>query len=209
MRTSCTLPLDPPLNILSSIRFDGRTWHIFDWKWVVNTGKLRVFCRMLPFLACGFGESVYSIAYFLQEEEQEHPGRTRLYCHIATLSSITEWILCFVKEVFFFLYSVPFRQCHSHSHRHLQASSTLVSATWTTGTEQRYTKTKQSSEFNKLERLFFMILVNLVVLLLCSCLFWVLTLCWLERSIKFDWFDCVRLPNLIEPNRWIKFDWVR
>ena len=161
------------------------------------------------FLGCGFGESVYSIAYFLQEEEQEHPGRTRLYCHIATLSSITEWILCFVKEVFFFLYSVPFRQCHSHSHRHLQASSTLVSATWTTGTEQRYTKTKQSSEFNKLERLFIMILVNLVVLLLCSCLFWVLTLCWLERSIKFDWFDCVRLPNLIEPNRWIKFDWVR
>ena len=25
MRTSCTLPLDPPLNILSSIRLDGRT----------------------------------------------------------------------------------------------------------------------------------------------------------------------------------------
>ena len=108
------------------------------------------FAECYLFLGCGFGESVYSIAYFLQEEEQEYPGRTRLYCHIKTLSSITEWILCFVKEVFFFLYSVPFRQCHSHSHRHVQASSTIVSATWTRQTEQRYSKTKQSSEFNKL-----------------------------------------------------------
>ena len=60
---------------------------------------------------------------------------------------------------------------------------------------------KQSNRANSIdsEYLFFMILVNLVVLLLCSCLFWVSTLCWLERSIKFDWFDCVRLPNLIEP----------
>ena len=146
VRTSCTLPLDPPQNILSSIRLDGRTLYSTE------NGSLILenwacFAECYLFLGCGFGESVYSIAYFLQEEEQEYPGRTRLYCHITTLSSITEWILCFVKEVFFFLYSVPFRQCHSHSHRHVQASSTIVLATWTRQTEQRYSKTKQSSEY--------------------------------------------------------------
>ena len=168
------------------------------------------FAECYLFLGCGFGESVYSIAYFLQEEEQEHQGGTRLYCHVATLSSITEWILCFVKEVFFFLFSVPFRQCHSHWHRHVQASSTILYRP--RGPEKLSRATaKQSNRANSInsEHLFFMILVNLVVLLLCSCLFWVSTLCWLERSIKFDWFDFVRLPNLVEPNRWIKFDWVR
>ena len=134
------------------------------------------FVECYLFLGCGFGESVYSIAYFLQEEEQEYPGRTRLYCHITTLSSITEWILCFVKEVFFFLYSVPFRQCHSHSHRHVQASSTVVSATRTRETEQRYSvKSNRANSINS-KHLFFMILVNVVVLLRWSCLFWVSTL---------------------------------
>ena len=103
MRTSCTLPLGPPLNILSSIRLDGRTLYSTE------NGSLILenwacFAECYLFLGCGFGESVYSIAYFLQEEEQEYPGRTRLYCHITTLSSITEWILCWFS--FFFIASL-------------------------------------------------------------------------------------------------------
>ena len=164
------------------------------------------FAECYLFLGCRFGESMYSIAYFLQEEEQEYPGRTRLYCHITTLSSITEWILWFVKEVLFFFIASLLGNAtviRSGTFRpppllyRPRGPGKLSSAT-----------AKQSNRANSInsEHLFFMILVNLVVLLLCSCLFWVSTLCWLERSNKFDWFDCVRLPNLIEPNRWIKFD---
>ena len=39
---------------------------------------------------------------------------------------------------------------------------------------------------------------------------------WLGSEIEHNqtfkplfWFDCVQLPNSMEPNRWIRFDWVR
>ena len=78
MRTSCTLPLDPPLNILSSIRLDGRTLYSTE------NGSLILenwacFAECYLFLGCGFGESVYSIAYFLREEEQDYIAILQLY----------------------------------------------------------------------------------------------------------------------------------
>ena len=101
MRTPCTLPLDPPLNILSFIRFDGRLdfrrlpgpvfdpprAHFPEQRLVIEPSSMvklgiystengllilencACFAECYLFLGCGFGESVYSIAYFLQEEE--------------------------------------------------------------------------------------------------------------------------------------------
>ena len=126
------------------------------------------FAECYLFLACGFGESVYRLAYFLQEEEQEYPGRTRLYYNFYPQSQ-SEYYASLKRFSFFFIAS-------------LLGNATVIR----TGTfrpppllyrprgpgKLSSATAEQSNRANSInsEHLFFMILVNLVVLLLCSCL---------------------------------------
>ena len=102
----------------------------------------------------------------------------------------------------------------------MQTSSTIAFSTWIRESSATVKRSNQANSINP-EHLFLMILVNFLGCFVA--LFFSILSVGLERSIQFDWFDCVRKSNLIgllskflvllcsiteliEPNRSIEFE---